>query len=239
MPASIDVIPPGAEEIKLAGGQRHYIEDLSGVDIEAVFGYNGLNAPDLRDLELARGSQGLHMLTFNNISCEDIVELLVYMPKIPHTRLRERDEEDFVYGETTILFHQVNPAFQLVQFEWWFFENAGYTVGDDKFRVSMPTAGRFLPDGLTGYWFDLIGAAGNEIHVQLRNATQGGDYLTTVGKFKVNSATKKMEDAVLKTSPSFIRDDILALDVDQVTASGSPAANSAVLVVQAMAEVFP
>lgn len=239
IPYSLDVTPPEASEVKLAGGQRRYIEDLSGVDISLVFGSAAFTPTELRELELLRGRQGLHMLSFNNISCDDEVELLVYMPKIPHIRmsemLSEHGIEDFAYSRTEIVCHQVNPAFQLVTFEWWFFENAGYTTGDSKYRVTMPAAGRFV--GASGYWFDIIGGAGNEIHVQLRNATQGGDYFTTKGKFKVNSATKQMEDTVLTANPTWVKDDIVDLDVDQVT-SGSPSAGAAVLVVQMAAEIY-
>lgn len=237
LPTTIDVIPPEATEIKLAGGQRHYIEELSGVDIEAVFGIGGLPAEDLRALELARGVQSLHMITFNNISCDEIVELLVHMPKVPRTRLSEVMEQDFAYAPVTIRFHQVNPAYDLIELEWWFFESAGYSTGTGKFRVTMPSAGRFLQEGISGYWFDLIGGAGNEIHVQLRNATQGVDYFSTQGAFKVNSATKKMEDAVLISNASFVRGDIIDLDVTQIT-SGGPAASSAILVVQMVAAVL-
>lgn len=243
LPDTIDVMPPEAAEIKLPGGQRHYIEDLSGVDVEAVFGMGALLPEDLRQLEIMRGSQGLHMITFNNISCDDLVDLLVYMPKVPHTRLSQRANEDFAYAPTTLVFHQVNTAYQMVLFEWWFYESAGYSVGDAKWRITMPASGKFINTdflgtqyGVRGWFFqeaiDSIGGSGS-IEFQIRNSTQGLDYLTTPGEFaasdnSLDSGGEFIDDA------EFIKGDIVDLDIDAIIA-GTPTSGIAIFVVQAWA----
>lgn len=234
-PRAIDVIPAEAQESELAGGDRVYIESNRGVDIELIFGLGGLTADAIHELEIARGVQGLHTLTFENIHRDELIDVLVYMPKITRTTAGQGDG-DLVYSEVTLLCHQVNPAFNLVLMEWTFFENAGYSTGDDKFRVSMPASGRFVSDGVSGYWFNVIGGAGNQIACQLRNATQGKDYFTTTAKFKTTTATGRVEDYVFATDRDFIQDDIVALDIDQVT-SGAPAAGEKILVLQALCEM--
>lgn len=237
LPRAIDIAVPGVEEHELPGGQRIYVEETSGVDIELVFGENGVIAQHLKDLELRRGKQGIHMLSFENISCEEWVDLLVYMPKVPRTFAGYDDKQgDYAYGEVTLNCHQINPHFSLAFMEWWLFQSAGYSVADSKFRVSMPAAGRFVSGGLSGYWFDVIGAGAEEIEFQLRNSTQGFDYLSTVGRFKTSTGNQ-LQDGIFGTNLSFVKDDIIDLDVDEIT-SGAPAADSAIFVVQAAVELY-
>lgn len=238
LPKSIDVLVKDASERILPGGQRIYIESQEGVDVEAVFGSEGLTAEALRDLEMLRGSQGLHMITFDDITCERQVDLFVYMPKVSRT-YRGRGQDDHLYAENTILFRQVNPAFQFAQFNWFFFESAGYTVGDGKFYVKMPAAGRFLADtpyGISGRQFQIgFDNAGEQIAIQLRNLTHSYDYLTTTGKFKVDSGPN-MEDHVLGAW-DFLKGDVISLDIDQV-GTGTPQPGDAILVVQAFTEIY-
>lgn len=237
IPRSIDVIPAEAEEHNLPGGQRIFVESFAGVDIECVFGINGMIAEDLKQLELLRGHQGLHMLSFDNIDCGERVDLLTYMPKVQRTSVGwDSKGGNYAYGETTIRFRQINPTFSLIFFEFWFFENAGYSTGNSKWVLPMPAAGRFIAGGLSGHWFDVIGAGADEIEIQFRNQTQGFDYLSTVGRFKTSTG-KPLQDGIFGTNLSFVKDDLIALDIDQIT-TGSPAANSAIFVVQAAAEVF-
>lgn len=236
---TVDIIPPGAEENKLAAGQRIFVQDQAGVDIEVVFGEVGLTAANIRELELARGRGGIHMITFENISCDELLDLLAFMPFVPRTMMR-KGEQDYVYTETTLRFSQVDPAQSLLVVEWRYVSNGTpLTAGDGKMRIHMPAGGTFvLTNGLGGYSPGLSGGAGEELEIQLRNSTQGRDYFTTTGKFKIDSATGRLEDQSFGTANrSFVKDDIIEVDFDAVPV-WTPAADETVCIIQAHLETF-
>jgi hypothetical protein len=252
IPYSIDVTPPEASEVKLAGGQRRYIEDLSGVDIALTFGSVAFTPTELRELELLRGSQGLHMLSFNNISCDDEVELLVYMPKIPHIRmselLSEHGTEDFAYSATEVVCHQVNTAFEIVQFEWIINEAAGWSTGTGKYRLAMPAAGRFINvptaeitgGGISGMVFvNRLSSQSGNVTTRLRNATQGLDIVDMVFNIASGAISRQMTSKTLPQNKDFVKGDIIELNVVSFSGSaGSAVTDSDIILVQALCEVY-
>lgn len=232
---AIDIIPPGAEENRLPAGQRIFVQDQAGADIEVVFGNGGLTAADLRALESARGRGGLHMITFEDLSCEDpLIDLLTFMPPISRT-FQGQGGQDYVYAETTIRFSQVNPALSLLIVEWRVISTGvALTIGDGKAGLYMPAGGTFLlTNGINGYSPGLSGGAGEELEIQLRNSTQGRDYFTTTGKFKIDSGTGRLEDQSFGTADrSFVKDDLVELDFDAVPV-WTPAADETICIIQA------
>lgn len=123
-----------------------------------------------------------------------------------------------------------------MQFNWFFFENNGYSIGNGKFCIQMPAAGAFLEEGLSGYWFNMTGAAGESIDIQLRNSTHAYDYLSTDATFEIDSGTSLLEGGVFQAF-DFVKEDIICLDIDAVT-SVAPPNNSMILVVQALCLIF-
>ncbi len=105
-------------------------------------------------------------------------------------------------------------------------------VGDDKFRIRMPYDGEILggrgAPRIAG-WIKAAGTgASTYTEVQIRNVTQGRDYLTTKARFNVddqdaNGHAVLANGAVLSTQPTFRRDDVLALDVDAVPSGNDSA----------------
>ena len=94
------------------------------------------------------------------------------------------------------------------------------TTGDGKWPKRMDYPCEFVSVG--GGIKTLGSGAGTSTDVQLRNATQAKDILSTVGAFEVDSGTRLLEAAVVNANNArCAAGDIVQLDVD--TTSTGPA----------------
>jgi len=87
------------------------------------------------------------------------------------------------------------------------------TAADGKAKWKAPFAGEIV--AVEGYITSLGSGAGTSTDVQVSNGAV--DYLTTLGTFEVDSATKLLEGQVIKPNPTFAAGDVVEIDVDAVS----------------------
>jgi len=207
-PITIDVVPPTAQEYGLAGGGFVGIEPRDGVSVVAHFGENAVAQASMIELLKRRAHIGVHTVTFEDVKCEKLITLNVYMPRIERPGLYP-DREALTFAETAITFRQIQPSMSIGHCVLRTTENP-ITVGDSKDEYKTPAAGRiFAVDG----FIDILGTGASGTRIQISNGLV--DYLTTLGDFLVASGTRRLENQVLRTdNTGFKKAEWLSLDVD-------------------------
>ncbi len=208
-PISIDVIPPGVADHPLADGRVIFVEDRSGVVVTVIWGTVGNMQQFFAELERIRSLGPIHEISFEDISCDKIVHLNSYMPRLTRNVLGYDPSGSIVYGPLTLSFRQTDPATQIVPLLLW--ARGIIATGDGKYKLTLPAAGRISQ--VEGYIRNL-GTGGGQTRIQLRIGLT--DYLSVRGDFVVASGTNRLENQVLVADTSFIRDTVLELDVDSI-----------------------
>ena len=119
------------------------------------------------------------------------------------------------------------------------------TVGDAKFRASMPFDGEILGNAsgprITGHIQNAGTGAGTSTDIQVRNVTTGRDYFSTLPAFEVDNKDANgrciLSGGVLRVEPTFRTADVLALDVDVIPGGANSAQAQVFLTVGMWREV--
>lgn len=227
-PETIDILPADYTDSQLSGGGRVIVESLAGVTINANYDNENLQGL-LAEIQRKRFNVGPHMLTVEDTLCDATVSLWAYMAKIPQNALGYASGGPIAYSGVTIAFVQITPVVGILPFE--FSIRNVITVGDDKWKVMALAAGEFTDvDG----FIKTLGTGAGGTKIQLRNETQGRDYLGPRGDFVVAGGNHVLQNQTLVDDASFLGGDIIALDVDAIPANS----DSADFVVTAHADAF-
>jgi hypothetical protein len=105
------------------------------------------------------------------------------------------------------------------------------TLGDDKFRVTVPYDGEILGalsgPAISGHIVNAGTGAGSSTDIQISNVTTGRDYFATEPTFEVDdkdaSGRALLSGGMLNGRPTFRQNDVLALDVDALPTNSDSA----------------
>jgi len=225
-PLPIDIVPAGAQETLTSDRGVIVVEDQSGIVVTVTFGAVGGNIQRLiAELESIRNTGPIHEITFEDIYCNRLVTINAYMNRVPRNVLTYDVGGNIIYSQFSIPFRQVEPPAQRILVELWSRGTISAT-GDGKYKWSAPSAGKIVQ--VEGF-INTLGTGAGQTRFQIRNATSSPnvDYLSTPGDFVVASATKKLENQVLITSPSFYMGDEISLDCDDIP-GGADSANACI-----------
>jgi hypothetical protein len=216
-PHSIDIIEPEFEENETADGNMIMVESQAGVTVNANYDTE-VTEETLMELRTLRKGFPIHMISVQDTRSCHYVHLNAYMPKVSQNTMRLTSDNRLANTSFTVAFRQVRVAYEYECFELWL--PGTITTGDGKFYYEAPAAGKIAKvDG----FIQSLGSGAGQTRIQIHDATSGIDMLGTRGDFVVASGTKRLENQVLISDPSFIKGDILRLDVDAIPAGANSA----------------
>ncbi len=213
-PVSIDIMPPEPSIENLADGNPAITESQAGVTLLAKFGSGAVAQEAMVELLDRRANIGMHMLEFEDRRCNALASIVAYMPPVSRIGLPYTVGGALSYGETSIEFQQINPAMDLGHMV--FKVIPTLSAGNGAFKLYPMASGK--PAYITG-WLKTMGSGNTRI--QIANDTQSFDYLTSPGDFIPGSGTGLMENDVLDTTKTFMKTDVLRLDVDNTPGDAS------------------
>lgn len=205
-PLTVDIVPPGVADHPLIDGRVVFLEDRSGVAITVVWGSVGTTQELIAELEHIRRQGCIHELCFEDISCHQYVYVNAYMPRLTLNVLGYDDSGAIIYSPLTLTFRQTDPATTFVPL---IMGIGAITVMDGIYKMVMPAAGKIVR--VEGY-IQTLGTGGGQTSIQLRIGLI--DYLITVADFVIASGTHLLENQAVDPTLSFIRGEVLELDVD-------------------------
>jgi hypothetical protein len=218
-PETGDVIASGFQEHRLPGGGIIFVEDQGGVTVNA--NYEDTKTEDvLAYLHRLRRNYPIHMLEVEDIRYGSVVALPVFFPKLSINRLLPEDSGCLHTNSAfTISFRQVFPTPTPVHFPLKTYGGASVLDGADRWK--MPAAGYVF--AVTGF-ISTLGTGTGQTRIQIRRNRGDVDMLATPGDFMVASSTGLLENQVLGSDVTFMKGDVLYLDIDGVP-SGTDSAD--------------
>lgn len=223
-PTTINIRPPAPTDYPGPAGGRQQVYNETPPSIEMTWGMGAAEpttiADTLRQLFIARKD---HVLSWKDENDLRFKYANVFFPPVPvGSQAGRRGQALDVF---TLLFreHKPSPSLVIVELLARGAGGANLTTGDGKAKYTAP-AGGFLM-AVDGNITVLGTGAGTQTEVQISVAAK--DYFSTTGKFKVDSGSNVMEDAVLALNAdgtrntSFDRGAVFELDIDSVPSGGN------------------
>jgi hypothetical protein len=216
VPWAMDIVPAGYSEHPLPGGGMVVFEELTPCTIILRMGDGGMTEVGQYAMETLRTrAAGLHLLGFEDLSCNRISYVNVYIPRAPRNTMQHIDGQHLAFGNYELVCKQLNLWPKLVCAE---FSRKTVTVMDGAYKYYPPAPGRIIAvDG----WIEDSGSGGGQTRIQLSQS--GIDFLATEGDFAAGGAGVVMTNQVLSAITSFVKGIPMELDID--TQPGNSDAN--------------
>ncbi len=222
-PVGLDVIPSGFSEHPLPGGGMVIFEEQTPSTIILKFGNGGVSEEAQRALEILRTRNGLHLLGIQDLSCDRIAYLNVYVPRPPRNAQNLGADQHLVFGDYDLPCKQLDLWPKLVRID--MHVHGTITTGDGKYKFWPEAPGRII--AIDGFIQD-SGSGGGSTSIQVSYgatdllATPGVFFAAGVGYWNI------LYNAVLIDAPSFAKGLApIELDIDS-TVGGANASNMVV-----------